>query len=99
MNDILKGYEESKEIVREDRRSEGVVMDKLKQYIENSSYCVEEIAEQLIELSNLEPSKELRQELGDGLHYLKACAENKYDQDYFRILYNVLLVITGNEQF
>lgn len=74
-------------------------MKDLKKYIENSSYCVEDIAEQLIELSNLESSEELKRELEDGLHFLKAAAENKYNSNYFRVLYNVLLVITGNECF
>ena len=74
-------------------------MKNLKKYIENPSYCVEDIAEQLIELSNLESSEELKRELEDGLHFLKVVAENKYNSDYFRVLYNVLLVITGNECF
>lgn len=38
-------------------------MKDLKKYIENSSYCVEDIAEQLIKLSNLESSEELKREL------------------------------------
>ena len=74
-------------------------MKDLKKYIENSSYCVEDIAEQLIKLSNLESSEELKRELEDGLYFLKAAAENKYNSNYFRVLYNVLLVITGNECF
>lgn len=74
-------------------------MDKLRQYIENSFYSVEDIAEKLVELSNLEPSEELKVELEDGLHFMKAAAENKYDSDYFRVLYNVLLVIAGMEVF
>lgn len=74
-------------------------MKDLKKYIENSSYCVEDIAEQLIKLSNLESSEELKRELEDGLHFLKTAAENKYNSNYFRVLYNVLLVITGNECF
>lgn len=77
----------------------GMGMKNLKKYIENPSYCVEDIAEQLIELSNLESSEELKRELEDGLHFLKVVAENKYNSDYFRVLYNVLLVITGNECF
>lgn len=74
-------------------------MRDLKKYIENSSYCVEDIAKHLIELSNLELSEELKRELEDSLCFLKAAAENKYNSDYFRVLYNVLLVITGNECF
>ena len=29
-------------------------------------------------------------ELIDAVYYLKACAQNEYNKDYFRILYNVL---------
>lgn len=74
-------------------------MEELKQYKENAYYSVEDIAEQLIELSNLEPSEELKQELEDGLDLLQAMAQNEYNKDCFRVLYNVLLVITGNEMF
>lgn len=73
--------------------------NKLKQYKENYYYSVEDIAEQLIELSNLDMSEELKEELENALSYLKAMAENKYNNDYYRVLYNVLLVITGNETF
>lgn len=74
-------------------------MEELKQYKENAYYSVEDIAEQLIELSNLDIPEDLKEELKAALYYLKAVAENKYNNDYFRVLYNVLLVITGNERF
>ena len=38
-------------------------------------------------------------ELTDALYYLKAVAENPYNSDYHRVLFNVLLVITGFECF
>lgn len=72
-------------------------MEELKQYKENAYYSVEDIAEQLIELSNLDMPEDLKEELKAALYYLRAVAENKYNNDYFRVLYNVLLVITGNE--
>lgn len=74
-------------------------MEELKQYKENSCYSVEDIAEQLIELSNLDMSEDLKEELRAALDHLKAMAENEYNKDCFRVLYNVLLVITGNETF
>ena len=72
-------------------------LEELKQYKENYYYSVEDIAEQLIELSNLERSEELKQELEDGLCLLQVMAQKEYNKDCFRVLYNVLLVITGNE--
>lgn len=72
-------------------------LEELKQYKENSCYNTEDVAEQLIELSNLERSEELKQELKNGLDLLQAMAQNEYNKDCFRVLYNVLLVITGNE--
>lgn len=74
-------------------------MEELKQYKENAYYSVEDIAEQLIELSNLDMSEELKEELENALYYLKSAARNKYNNDYFRVLYNVLLVIAGMEVF
>ena len=38
-------------------------MEELKQYRENSYYDIEDVAEQLIELSNLGRSEELKQEI------------------------------------
>lgn len=37
-----------------------MIMEELKQYRENSYYDIEDVAEQLIELSNLERSEELK---------------------------------------
>lgn len=74
-------------------------MEELKQYKENSYYNTEDIAEQLIELSNLDMSEDLKEEFETALYNLKAMAQNKYNNDCFRVLYNVLLVITGNETF
>lgn len=72
---------------------------KLRKYRENSYYDNSDIAEKLIELSNLEHTEELKKELKNALCWLESAAQNKYDKDYFRVLYNVLLVITNNETF
>lgn len=84
-------------LVKDENNKEN--LEELKQYKENYYYSVEDIAEQLIELSNLDMPEDLKEELKAALYYLKAVAENKYNNDYFRVLYNVLLVITGNETF
>lgn len=84
-------------LLKKNEKSIKMIMEELKQYRENSYYDIEDVAEQLIELSNLEPSEELKQELEDGLDLLQAMAQNEYNKDCFRVLYNVLLVITGNE--
>lgn len=74
-------------------------IEELKQYRENSYYDTDDISESLIELSNLEHTEELKKELKNALCWLESAAQNKYDKDYFRVLYNVLLVITNNETF
>lgn len=84
-------------LVKDENNKEN--LEELKQYKENYYYSVEDIAEQLIELSNLDMPEDLKEELKAALYYLKAVAENKYNNDYFRVLYNVLLVITEMECF
>ena len=39
---------------------------------------------------DLEYEKELKQQLTDGLYYLKTCAENEHNASYFVALYSVL---------
>lgn len=82
-------------LVKDENNKEN--LEELKQYRENSYYDTEDVSEQLIELSNLGPSEELKSELDNALFDLKAMAQNKYNKDYYRVLYNVLLVITGME--
>lgn len=84
-------------LVKDENNKEN--LEELKQYKENYYYSVEDIVEQLIELSNLDMQEDLKEELKDALYYLKAVAKNQYNNDYFRVLYNVLLVITGMETF
>lgn len=73
--------------------------EELRKFQENNYHGVEDVAEKMIQLSNLKPSAELKNELAEALYYLKTVAQNKYNNDYFRVFYNVLLVITGNECF
>lgn len=72
---------------------------KLRQYQENPYYSDSDIAEKLIELSNLELTNDIKVELENAINYLSMVARNKYNDDQFRVLYNVLLVITGYEMF
>lgn len=74
-------------------------MEELKYYIENSYYDTHDVTEKLIELSNLDVSEELKTELDNALYWLKSAAQNEYNKNFFRVLYNVLLVITGMEVF
>lgn len=68
---------------------------KLRQYQENPYYSDSDIVEKLIELSNLELTNDIKVELENAINYLGMVARNKYNDDQFRVLYNVLLVITG----
>jgi len=72
---------------------------KLRKYRENSYYDNSDIAEKLIELSNLELTGDIKVELENAINYLSMVARNEYNDDQFRVLYNVLLVITGMEVF
>ena len=69
------------------------LLENLKKYNE-ASY---DIAEKLIELANMEDDGKLGEELLNALYQVKATAQNPYNSDYWRVLYNVLLAITGLE--
>lgn len=74
-------------------------LNQLKQFNRPWEYDCCDIAEKLVELSNLPDDRQLKNELTDALYHLKAVAENPYNSDYHRVLFNVLLVITGFECF
>lgn len=74
-------------------------LENLKQFHEASYYDCNDIAERLIELSNLDDDGKLGEELMNALYQIKAMAQNPYNADYYRILYNVLLAITSIESF
>lgn len=59
--------------------------------------CPQEIAERLYELAkdmdcmDYEEEKEtIISELENALYWLKAAASNEYNNEYFRVLYNIL---------
>ncbi len=74
-------------------------MDELRKYDEAAGYDSGDIAEKLIELSNLCPNVEdpdaLYKDVEEALYQIKAIAQNPYNKDFYRVLYNVLLAITG----
>lgn len=73
------------------------LLEKLKQFCEASSYDCNDVAEKLVEMSNLPDDGELGKELAEALYQIKAIAQNPYNSDYYRVFYNVLLVIAGFE--
>lgn len=68
-------------------------MENLKQYNDNSYYDCNDIAERLIELAGLEDDGELGESLLNALNQLRANAQNPYNSDQHRVLFNVLLTI------
>ena len=78
------------------------MLEELKKFRENCYYNPEDIAEKMIQLSNLESNQEiegLQAELENALYQIKAIAQNEYNADYYRVFYNTLLVIAGMEYF
>lgn len=75
-------------------------IDDLRKYKENSYYNVEELAEKLLQLSNLQDDNGIiKSDIENALHYLKEMVQRKGTDDYIRTFYNVLLVIAGFECF
>ena len=95
IQEMLDGLADA--LVKDENNKEN--LEELKQYKENSYYDVNDIAEKIIQLSNLDMPEDLKEELENALRWLECTAQNKYNHDYFRVLYNVLLVITGMETF
>lgn len=71
-------------------------MDELKIFNESSWTSPDEIANTLQELSLTSNNDEITEPLTDVIYQLRAHAQNKYNDDYWRILYNVLERITEN---
>lgn len=57
-------------------------LNQLRQFNRPWEYDCCDIAEKLVELSNLPDDGQLKNELTDALYYLKAVAENPYNSDY-----------------
>lgn len=76
-----------------------MLMDELRKYNEAAGYDSGDIAEKLIELSNLRSNVEdpdaLYKDVEEALYQINAIAQNPYNKDFYRVLYNVLLAITS----
>lgn len=75
------------------------LMEKLVQFQDKSSYDCNNIAEKLVGLSGLDNNGILGENLADALYQIRAMAANPYNKDYWRVLYNVLLVMAGAKNF
>lgn len=71
------------------------LIENLKQYHDVSDYDCNDIAEKLLELADFRDDGEVGEELLDALYQLRAAAQNPYNHDHYRVLYNVLLSIAG----
>lgn len=56
----------------------------------------DEISEKLLSLAGIDATGEVFEELENAVYYLRTCAENGCNNDYFRIFYNVLCRISEN---
>lgn len=65
-------------------------MEELKVYQE-SYFDTNDITSALLKLSGA--PEEAREEIESAVYYIDAAAQNKYNHDYFRVLYNILLMI------
>lgn len=72
-------------------------LEDMKLYHEASYYGCSDIAEKLIQLAELEDDGELGKELLDALYQIQAMAQNPYNSDYYRVLFNTLLAVAGKE--
>ena len=99
IRELIEDTEEIQEMLNgladalEEKHNEEKELEELKTYNENSYYDVEDIVEQMMALTTLRPSEELKENLKEVVYYLKALAQNEYNNDYFRVFYNVLLAI------
>lgn len=62
----------------------------MKQY-NTSYYDSNDITNALLTVSGA--PEEIREELENAVYYLQAAAQNKYNHDYFRVIYNTMLMI------
>lgn len=72
-------------------------MDGLRNYKDKGNYySAEDIALALAGLAefDLREFDGLKEDLENALYWLQAAAQNPYNSDYFRTIYNVLLTIT-----
>ena len=71
-------------------------MEELKQYTDNCYFDVEDIVNALLKVSGV--TEEAKESLTDAVYNLKAIAQNEYNHDYHRVLYNTLLLMAEKNQ-
>ena len=69
-----------------------MTMDKMREFDNFSSIDVDDIAK-AIRTAAAAPAESIG-DLTDAVYWLKAAAQNPYNKDYFRTLYNALEAIT-----
>lgn len=72
------------------------MIDILRKYNEANNISPDEIADVLINLANV--SDETKDDLIEAIYQLQAIAQNKYNNDYYRTFYNVLIMLTENNE-
>lgn len=65
-------------------------IEELKQYKDNYYDDIESVAEKLQEQTD-NSGEEIKEELTEALYQIRAMAQNDYNYDYWRVLYNILL--------
>lgn len=71
-------------------------MEELKQYTDNYYFDVEDIVNALLKVSGV--TEEAKESLTDAVYNLKAIAQNEYNNDFHRVLYNTLLLMAEKNQ-
>jgi len=69
-------------------------MENLKQFDERTEYAYSDIAEKLANLTGIKNPDDYEQ-LESALYHLETIAENEFNLDYFRVLYNVLYKLSN----
>lgn len=67
-------------------------MKELRKYNVSSYYDGDDIAENLLNIAEIK-DENIREELAEAIYQLEAMAQNPYNSDCWRILYNVLLKV------
>lgn len=69
-------------------------LKEIRKYKPHYYYGAEDVAETLINLAGV--TEEARTDLENAIYYIAACAQNHYNSDSFRVLYNTLQTIVDN---
>lgn len=88
---------------KQSKRKEEKKMEKNYKMVDGYEIDPYTITDKLVTLANIDTTKDTfdttRQQLTDALYYLDAVCQNRYNNDYFRTLYNTLATIAENTEF